>query len=162
MGLSLLTLLAEAAQHQPVLCLVDDAQWLDQASIQALGFVARRLEAEAVVLVFAARVSAADASLARLPELLVEGLDRSDAAALLEAAATGPLDERVRDRILAETRGNPLALLELPRWFTTAELAFGGKPGRPRTLTSRMEDGLPASGGVAATEHSAPTADRLG
>ena len=142
MGLSVLTLLSEAARHQPVLCLVDDAQWLDQASIQTLTFVARRLHAESVVLIFAARASAADQSLARLPELLIEGLGRTDAAALLESASSGPLDERVRDRILAETRGNPLALMELPRWFTTTELAFGVEPGRSRTLTSRMEEGF--------------------
>lgn len=142
MGLSLLTLLSEAAQQEPLLCLVDDAQWLDQASIRALTFVARRIDAESLLLIFAARTDTADESLSRLPELVLEGLGMSDAAALMEAASTGPLDERVRRRILAESHGNPLALVELPRWSTSAELAFGGELHRSRTLTTRMEQGF--------------------
>jgi DNA-binding CsgD family transcriptional regulator/tetratricopeptide (TPR) repeat protein len=122
-ALAVLSLLSDVAEERPLVCVVDDAQWLDRASAQVLGFVARRLEAESVGLVFAARVSSDD--LAGLPELVVEGLGEGDARALLESALTAPLDERVRDRIVAETRGNPLALLELPRGLTPAELAGG-------------------------------------
>jgi DNA-binding CsgD family transcriptional regulator len=122
-GLATLSLLAEAAEEHPLLCLVDDEQWLDHASAQVLGFVARRLAAESVGLVVAARVLGDE--LAGLPELVVEGLQDADARGLLEAALTGPLDARVRDRIVAEAGGNPLALLELPRGLTPAELAGG-------------------------------------
>jgi AAA ATPase domain len=137
-GLAVLSLLSEAAGDRPLVCLVDDAQWLDRASAQALGFVARRLGADPVGLVFAAREPGAE--LARLPELEVTGLRDEDARALLEAALAGPLDERVRDLIVAETRGNPLALLELPRGLSPAELAGGfGLPGAA-PLTGRIED----------------------
>jgi DNA-binding CsgD family transcriptional regulator len=137
-GLAVLSLLADAAEEHPLLCLVDDAQWLDQASAQVLGFVARRLVAESVALVFAARVPGDE--LARLPELVVEGLPEADARALLEAALTGPLDAPVRDRLVAETAGNPLALLELPRGLTPAELAGGfALPDAP-PLAGRIEE----------------------
>jgi AAA ATPase domain len=112
-GLAVLSLLAEAADEHPLICLVDDEQWLDHASAQVLAFVARRLAAESVGLVLAARIPGDE--LAGLPELVVEGLGEADARALLEAALTGPLDARVRDQIVAEARGNPLALVELPR-----------------------------------------------
>jgi DNA-binding CsgD family transcriptional regulator len=136
--LAVLSLLSEVAGERPLICLVDDQQWLDRASVQVLGFVARRLAAESVGLVFAARVP--DAELAGLPELVVEGLRADDARALLDSALTGPLDERVRDRIVAETRGNPLALLELPRGLTPAELAGGfGLPGAV-PLAGRIEE----------------------
>jgi DNA-binding CsgD family transcriptional regulator len=137
-GLAVLGLLAEAAEEQPLLCVVDDAQWLDQATAQALGFVARRLVAESVALVFAAPESAGE--LAGLPELVVEGLSESDARALLDSELRGPLDERVRDRIVAETHGNPLALLELPRGMTSAELAGGFELPDSLPLSGRMED----------------------
>ena len=127
-GLAVLSLLSELAGERPLICVIDDEQWLDQASAQALGFAARRLAADPVGLVFAARDPGAE--LAGLPELVVDGLRDEDARALLEAALAGPLDERVRDLIVAETRGNPLALLELPRGLTPAELAGGfGLPG---------------------------------
>ena len=127
-GLAVLSLLAEVAAERPLVCLVDDQQWLDRASVQVLGFVARRLGAESVGLVFAARVPSAE--LARLPELVVAGLPEADARALLDRVIAGPLDERVRDRIVAETRGNPLALHELARLVTPAQLAGGfGLPG---------------------------------
>jgi DNA-binding CsgD family transcriptional regulator len=122
-GLAVLSLLSEAAEEQPLVCLVDDEQWVDRASAQVLGFVARRLGAESVGLVFAARVPSSD--IAGLPDLVVERLGDSDARALLEAALNAPLDTRVRDQILAETRGNPLALLELPRGLTPQQLAGG-------------------------------------
>ena len=93
--------------------MIDDEQWLDQASAQALGFAARRLAADPVGLVFAARDPGEE--LAGLPELEVGGLRDGDARALLDSALAGPLDARVRDLIVAETQGNPLALLELPR-----------------------------------------------
>ena len=122
-GLAVLSLLSDAAERQPLVCLVDDEQWLDRASAQILGFVARRLGAESVGLVFAVRLPSSE--LAGLAELRVEGLQEADARALLDAALTGPLDTRVRDQILAETQGNPLALLELPRGLTPQELAGG-------------------------------------
>jgi DNA-binding CsgD family transcriptional regulator len=122
-GLAVLGLLAEAAEQQPVICVVDDEQWLDRASVQVLAFVARRLQAESVGLVLAARQPSND--LAGLPELVLEGLGEDDARTLLDSVLPGPLDAAVRDRILAETRGNPLALLELPRGLTPAQLAGG-------------------------------------
>ena len=122
-GLAALGLMSELAGERPLVCIVDDEQWLDSASAQVLGFLARRLEAESVGLVFGARIPTAD--LAGLPELVVEGLQLDDARALLESALTGPLDARVRDQIIAEAHGNPLALLELPRGQTAAELAGG-------------------------------------
>jgi hypothetical protein len=127
---------------------VDDEQWLDHASAQALGFVARRLVAESVALVFAARVPGDD--VAGLPQLVVEGLGAGDARTLLASVLTGPLDAQVRDRIIAETRGNPLALLELPRGLTSAELSggFGATgalplPGRIQESFRRQLNELP-------------------
>ena len=118
------------AEQQRLLCVIDDAQWLDRASAQALGFVARRLLAEPVALVFATREPGEE--FRGLPELAVGGLRDGDARELLGSVIGGPLDERVRDRIVAETRGNPLALLELPRGVTPAELAGGfGLPSVP-------------------------------
>ncbi len=122
-ALAVLSLLSDVAEEQPLICVVDDAHWLDAASAQALAFVARRLEAESVGLVFAARAPRDD--VAGVPELVVEGLREDDARALLDSVLTGPLDARVRERIVSETRGNPLALLELPRGWTPAELAGG-------------------------------------
>ena len=127
-ALAVLSLLAEVARERPLVCVVDDEQWLDRASAQALGFAARRLAADPVGLVFAARQPRQE--LAGLPELTVEGLAERDARALLDTALTGPLDARVRDQIVAEAAGNPLALLELPRGMTPGELAGGfGLPG---------------------------------
>jgi DNA-binding CsgD family transcriptional regulator len=127
-ALATLSLLSEAAQERPLVCVVDDAQWLDRASAQVLGFVARRLLAEPVVLLFAARETT-DA-LADLPELLVEGLDDAEARTLLASVIPGRLDDRVADQLVAEARGNPLALLELPHGLTPAQLAGGfGLPG---------------------------------
>src|SRR5271170_1800938 len=129
-GLAALSLLSAVAERQPLLCVIDDAQWLDRASAQALGFVARRLLADPVALVFATREPGEE--FRGLPELLVGGLGDGDARELLSSVIGGPLDERVRDRIVAETRGNPLALLELPRGVTPADLADGfGLPGVP-------------------------------
>ena len=139
-GLAVLTLLADVAEESPLLCVVDDAQWLDRASAQALAFVARRLAAERVGLVFAVRAASGEHELTGLPELDVGGLGEADARALLESVVAGPLDERVRDRMIAETRGNPLALLELPRGLSPAELAGGfGLPDAP-ALPGRIED----------------------
>ncbi|HJY97344.1 MAG TPA: AAA family ATPase, partial [Streptosporangiaceae bacterium] len=137
-GLAVLGLVSEVAGERPLVCVVDDEQWLDRASVQALGFAARRLAADPVGLVFAARVPGQE--LAALPELVVEGLPEEDARALLESALTGPVDARVRDLMVAETRGNPLALLELPRGLAPAELAGGfGLPGAV-SLPGRIED----------------------
>ncbi|WP_232783732.1 helix-turn-helix transcriptional regulator [Mycobacteroides franklinii] len=127
-GLAVLSLLAAAAEHQPVLAVIDDAQWLDRVSLQTLAFVTRRLGGEPVAMLFAVRDDADD-ELSGLPELAVRGLRAADASALLNSAIPGLLDERVRDRVVAETQGNPLALLELPRDMTTEELAGGfGRP----------------------------------
>jgi DNA-binding CsgD family transcriptional regulator len=138
-GLAVLGLLSEVAEERPLVCLVDDAQWLDHASAQVLTFVARRLLAESVAVVFSVRDPCQDQEWTGLPELVVAGLSGADARALLDSVVPGRLDERVRDRIVAETRGNPLALVELPRGLIAAELAGGF--GRPdvRSLASRIE-----------------------
>jgi DNA-binding CsgD family transcriptional regulator len=139
-GLAVLSLLCEAAEERPLVCVVDDAQWLDRASAQVLAFVGRRLLAESVVVVFAVREPSEAQEFAGLPELAIEGLGDADARALLSSVMTGPMDVRVRDRIVAETRGNPLALLELPRGLTPAELAGGfGLPDAP-ALSGRIEE----------------------
>lgn len=141
-GLAVLSLLSEVAAEQPLVCVVDDAQWLDRVSAQTLAFVARRLLAERVALVFAVRgpaLGAGDDPLAGLSEFVVRGLDDGDARALLDSVVLGRVDERVRDRIVAEAGGNPLALLELPRDLTAAELAGGfGRPDA-RPLASQIE-----------------------
>ena len=138
-GLATLTLLAEVAEQQPLLCVVDDVQWLDRVSVQILGFVARRLLADRVALVCGARTGTGDDVLVGLPELVVGGLGDSDARALLLAHLYGPLDVAVCDQIIAECHGNPLALLELPRAWNAAELAGGfGLPGS-RPVVSRIE-----------------------
>ncbi|MEU9522780.1 AAA family ATPase [Streptomyces sp. NPDC048224] len=137
-GLAVLGLLSEAAEKQPLMCLVDDQQWLDRASAQILAFVARRLGAESIGLIFAARAESGD--LIGVPELTVEGLREADARALLDAVLTGPIDARVRDQIVIESRGNPLALLELPQELSPEELAGGfGLPGLA-PLSSAVEN----------------------
>src|SRR5580692_12082546 len=142
-ALATLSLMAEAAEEQPMLCVVDDAQWLDQASAQVLGFVGRRLLAEPIALVFAIRTPAsgdpAPDHLAGLPELLLGGLDDQSARALLATVASGPLDESVRARILEETHGHPLALLELYRGRSAADLAGGFALPDGRDLPERIE-----------------------
>ena len=124
-GLAVLGLLSDAADAEPLVCLVDDAQWLDRVSAQTLAFVARRLGAERVALVFALRELGDAQELSGLPELVIGGLSDDDAGALLDSVVRGPVDARVHERIVAETRGNPLALLELPGGLTPAELAGG-------------------------------------
>jgi DNA-binding CsgD family transcriptional regulator len=124
-GLAVLGLLAEVAGERPLVCVVDDAQWLDQSSAQALAFVARHLVFRPVAVVIAVRSSDSEQYLAGLAELVVRELADGDAQDLLDSAVTGPLDERVRDRIVAETRGNPRALLEVARGLTPGDLAGG-------------------------------------
>src|SRR3954464_12454294 len=148
-GLAVLSLLSEVAEEQPLLCVVDDAQWLHRASAQALVFVARRLLAESVALVLVTRDPSEE--LTGFPGLAVEGLRDGDARALLGSVLRVPLDERVRERLVAETRGNPLTLLELPRGVTPAELAGGFGLLDSPWLSGRIEDsfrrrlaGLPA------------------
>jgi DNA-binding CsgD family transcriptional regulator/tetratricopeptide (TPR) repeat protein len=140
-GLAVLSLLAEVAEEEPVVCVVDDAQWLDRVSAQTLGFVARRLLAERLALVFALR-GGADHELDGLSTLVVRGLGRSDARALLDSVVRGPIDDRVRERIVAETRGNPLALLELTRGLGQTELAGGFGLLETMPLTGRIEEGF--------------------
>jgi DNA-binding NarL/FixJ family response regulator len=137
-GLGLLSLLSEVAEERPLLCVVDDAQWLDRASALTLAFVARRLLAEPVGIIFAARDPGAE--LEHIAQLEVLGLRNGDARALLGSAARFVLDERVRDRIIAEVRGNPLALIELPRGLTVAQLAGGFGLLAAQALTGRIED----------------------
>ena len=136
-ALAALSLLAETAEEQPVLCIVDDAQWLDHASAQVFGFVGRRLLAESIALVFAARTPVPSPDpLAGLRELPLAGLDAEAAGAVLATVTPGPLDERVRARIIEETHGNPLALLELGR----ATSAGGFGPPGTGDLSKRIED----------------------
>jgi DNA-binding CsgD family transcriptional regulator len=141
-ALAALSLLAEVAEACPLVCLIDDAQWLDQASTRTLTFVARRLLAERIAMVFAVRELGEPGALDDLPELVVEPLGDADARLLLTSAIPGLVDERVRERIIAEARGNPLALLEPPRGLTSAALAGGF--GLPDTmpLASRVEAGF--------------------
>jgi DNA-binding CsgD family transcriptional regulator len=137
-GLAFLSVLSEAAEERPLLCVVDDAQWLDRASAQTLAFVARRLLAESVVLLFAVREPSDEFT--GLPDVTVEGLRDADARRLLSAGIPGRLDQQVADQLVAETRGNPLALLELPRGLSAAELAGGfGLPGA-LSLSGRIEE----------------------
>ncbi|MGH6876581.1 MAG: AAA family ATPase, partial [Rhizomicrobium sp.] len=140
LAVAVLSLLSEVAADQPLACFVDDAQWLDGASGQILGFVARRLLAESVGMVFGVREQNTQRDLAGLPELLLGGLEDEDAYALLATVVPGRLDEPVRDRIVAETRGNPLALLELSRSMSAAELAGGYGLPRAGDLPAQIED----------------------
>ncbi|MEU1274169.1 AAA family ATPase [Streptomyces sp. NPDC005799] len=139
-GLAVLGLLSDASEGQPLLCVVDDAHWMDRVSAQVLGFVARRLLAESVALVFGARERAQD--LLGLPELEVTGLHDADARALLDSVTYSALDAQVRDRIVAETRGNPLALLELPRCLTISQMAGGFGLLHTDALPGRIEQGF--------------------
>jgi len=149
-GLATLTLFAEAAEQQPLACIIDDGQWLDQASAQILGFVARRLLAERIAVVCAARPGTDGGVLAGLPEVPLYGLSDGDARALLLASIPGPIDAAVCDQIVAESHGNPLALLELPRTWDVAGFAGGfglpgggqpvaGDPLRPSAVAGRIE-----------------------
>ncbi len=141
-GLAVLSLLADAAEEQPLVCIIDDAQWLDPVSVQTLAFVARRLLAERVGLVLALRESADEHGLEGLPECVIEGLSAADARRLLDAMIPGPLDARVRDRILAEAGGNPLALVELARGGHEVTVAGGFGLPAEMPLTSRIEQGF--------------------
>jgi DNA-binding CsgD family transcriptional regulator len=151
-GLAMLRLLSEVARERPLVCLIDDAQWLDRTSLLVLAFVARRLRAESVALVFGSR--SLSAPLECLPNLVVEALRDAGARALLDSVMTGPIDAQVRDQIIAETRGNPLALLKLPRGLTPADLAGGFRlpgamplPGAVKESFRRRVSALPAQTG---------------
>src|SRR3954449_63988 len=136
-GLATLNLLSDAAHERPMLCVIDDVQWLDRASAQALAFVARRLQTESLVMLFAARTATVE--LTGLPELFAEGLDDADARMLLASVIPGRLDERVADQLVAEAHGNPLALLELPHGLSPSQLAGGFGLPRALSLESRIE-----------------------
>jgi DNA-binding CsgD family transcriptional regulator len=138
-GLATLNLLSRVAEERPLVCLVDDAQWLDRESVSALTFVARRLAADRIAMLFALRDPSAEQELDGLPELALVGLRDADARLLLETAAPGALDDAVRDRIVSEARGNPLALLELPRGLTPAQLAGGFGLPRAGELSDQIE-----------------------
>ena len=135
-----MTLLSDAAADGPLLCLVDDAQWLDSDSVQALAFVARHLAAAPAAVVLAFRQPGGEHELAGLPELAVGGLADGDARELLASVLTGPIDERVRNRIAADAHGNPAALLELPRLLTP------GSPGRRLRAAHRSPAAAPGRG----------------
>jgi DNA-binding CsgD family transcriptional regulator len=139
-ALAALSLLAEVAAERPLLCFVDDAQWLDVASRQVLGFVARRLLAESVALVFAVREPTGEREFVGLPELALGGLPAEDARALLATVIPARLDERLRDRLLAETRGNPLAIRELPRGLSATQLPGGLGLLEEQALPRRIEE----------------------
>ena len=139
-GLAVLSLLSDATETQPLVCLIDDAQWLDQSSAQVLAFVARRLKAESIVVVFAQRDTGGLDAFTGLPQLRLEGLSQVHARELLASAVRGLLDERVAGRIVAETHGNPLALLELPHGLSPAELAGGFGPTAALPLPGRIEE----------------------
>ena len=141
-GLAVLSLLADVAEEQPLVCVIDDAQWLDPISAQTLAFVARRQLADPVALVFAIRGEHEDRDLTGQPTLDVRGLRDADAHALLDTVLTGDVDHRVRETIVAETRGNPLALLELPRGLSTAELSFGFGLADAVPLETHLEQGF--------------------
>jgi DNA-binding CsgD family transcriptional regulator/tetratricopeptide (TPR) repeat protein len=138
LGLAVLGLLSEAAADRPLLCVVDDAQWVDRASAQILAFVARRVSAESVGILFATRHPSDE--LQRLPTMNLGGLERGAALQLLRSVVSSPLDDRVRERIIAETHGNPLALLELPRGLTAMDLAGGFGLMEAHALTGRIEE----------------------
>jgi DNA-binding CsgD family transcriptional regulator len=137
-AVAVLNLLSATAEKRPLLCLVDDTQWLDAASVQALGFVARRLVAEPIAMIFSLREPVTTRALDGLPQLSVQGLDEPDARALLSRSVPGPLDDRVRDRIIAETAGNPLALIELSQTMSRSEQAGGFAPPAGGDLPSQL------------------------
>jgi DNA-binding CsgD family transcriptional regulator len=137
-GLATLSLLSAAAEEQPLICIIDDAQWLDHESAQALAFVARRLVTDPIVMLFATRDRRDE--LAGLPEMVVEGLSDEDAGLLLSSVVDEPLSAQVRSQIIAETRGNPLALMELPRGLTPAELAVGFGMPTDLPLSKKIEE----------------------
>jgi DNA-binding CsgD family transcriptional regulator len=139
-GLAALGLVSSVADETPLIWIVDDAQWLDEASSQSLAFVARRLGPEPVGMVLAMRDPVSQHAFDGVEELVVHGLGERDARALLATVLTGPLDERVRDRVVAETRGNPLALLELPRAMTPTEMAGGFGLPTGSSLSGRIEE----------------------
>ena len=141
-GLAVLSLLADVAEKQPLVCVIDDAQWLDPISAQTLAFVARRQLADPVALIFAVRGVREDKALVGQPTMTIRGLTDTDARALLDTVLTGDVDQRVRETIVAEARGNPLALLELPRGLSTAELTFGFGQTDSVPLETRLERGF--------------------
>ncbi|TCM37168.1 AAA family ATPase [Kribbella sp. VKM Ac-2568] len=141
-GLAVLSLLADVADEQPLVCVIDDAQWFDPISVQTLAFVARRQLADPVALVFAIRGEHEDKELTGQPTMAVRGLRDADAHALLDTVLTGDVDHRVRETIVAESRGNPLALLELPRGLSRAELSFGFGLAHAVPLETQLEQGF--------------------
>ena len=139
-GLAVLSLMSDVAEDAPLLCVIDDTQWLDRASAQTLAFVARRIGTEAIGLLFGTRERDAATELVGLPEIIIEGISDADARDLLTAAIPGRLDERVRDRIIAEARGNPLAIIELPRAVSLGNLAGGFGLPTAVSLSGRIQD----------------------
>ena len=161
-ALAVLNLMSEAAEVSPLVCLIDDAQWLDGASAQALGFVARRLLAERIAMVFAVREPGDVPELDGLPDLVVTGLPVADARLLLAAVVPGRLDELVVDRIVAEAQGNPLALLELPRGMTPADTCRWIRTSRPRDADEPCRASLRSPGRLASPGLGSVDADRGG
>ena len=148
-GLAVLSLLSEAAATQPLLCVIDDAQWLDHGTAQALSLAVRRLHADSVAVLFATRATYEPDQLSGLPELLLAGLSDAAAMKLLKSAVRGRLDAGVAARIVAEARGNPLALLELTRASKGRDLARRLRPAQHAALRPDRGKLPPASGAVA-------------
>ncbi|MFI5960368.1 ATP-binding protein [Cryptosporangium sp. NPDC051539] len=140
-GLATLTLLAEVAEERPLICLVDDTQWLDEASTEILAFVARRLLAERIAIVCGARRGTGDRVLPGMPELAVRGLDDAASRALLLSNVRGPVDAALSNRIVAESQGNPLALIELPQAWKNDDLAGGFGLPDSRPISHKLEEG---------------------
>ena len=159
-GLAVLNLLANAAEDEPLILVIDDAHWLDRASAQTIAFVSRRLLAEHIALVLAVREPAEETEFATLPQLEIGGLSAADAGALVDSVLNGPVDHRVRERILAESGGNPLALLELPLTWTTAELADVLAPPGRVAVTGRLEEAFVRTARGAATRQPSPAPHR--
>jgi predicted ATPase len=159
-GLAVLSLFSQIAEEQPVICILDDVQWLDRASAQVIGFVARRIAAEGLLMIFAVRDPNDDESLIGLPELRVGPLDDADARALLAAALPGRMDEAVANRIIIEAEGNPLALLELPRCVRLERFAGGFGLPQGTTVPGRIEEGIPGPGGAASEREPSAHAHR--
>ena len=159
-GMATLSLLSDLATERPIVCAVDDAQWLDQASAQALAFVTRHLAAAPAAVIFAVRSPADEQGLAGLPEFQLRGLADADARTLLDSMLIGPLDERVRDRIIAEARGKPRGAARNAARADAREAGRRVRPARRGAGAKPDPGGLPAAARPASTGDTATAARR--